>query len=229
MCKRVFRVKLFVSSIHSCIHHHLYPNTKKDMAWMVSRLLQLLLVAYQPRIGGRPPQDNIHTACANVCSEWKGGRSPSLFIISSVILLLLSSSSRSIQEDDEDNTHHYYFYHHHSSLCPKSTWTQEKCSQIHLNVLISSKFTYFASTPTFIISPSSWPAASIFNFCGSESHGDHAWVRGSRQTRLLLYNIINNNNYFNPFTPARIIKIIHAITIQNKKYWPEVRVSERER
>ena len=32
MCKRVFRVKLFVSSIHSCIHHHLYPNTKKDMA-----------------------------------------------------------------------------------------------------------------------------------------------------------------------------------------------------
>jgi hypothetical protein len=32
MCKRVFRVKLFVSSIHSCIHHHLYPNTEKDMA-----------------------------------------------------------------------------------------------------------------------------------------------------------------------------------------------------
>ena len=116
-----------------------------------------------------------------------------------------------------------------TTLCPKSTWTQEKCSQIHLNVLISSKFPYFASTPTFIISPSSWPSASIFNFCGSESHGDHAWVRGSRQTRLLLYNIINNNNYFNPFTPARIIKIIHAITIQNKKYWPEVRVSERER
>jgi hypothetical protein len=64
----VFRVKLFVSSIHSCIHHHLYPNTEKDMAWMVSRLLQLLLVAYQPRIG-RPPQD-IRTACANVCLEW---------------------------------------------------------------------------------------------------------------------------------------------------------------
>jgi len=32
MCKRVFRVKLFVSSIHLCIHHHLYPNTDKDMA-----------------------------------------------------------------------------------------------------------------------------------------------------------------------------------------------------
>ena len=150
MCKRVFRVKLSVSSIHLCIHHyyHLYPNTEKeDMAWMVSRLLQLLLVAYQLIVTGIP-SNNIHRTDANVCSEWKGGRSPSLFIISSVILLL-SSSSRSIQED-EDNTHHYYCYHHHS-LCPKSTWTQEKCSQIHLNVLISSKFPYFASTPTFII------------------------------------------------------------------------------
>jgi len=70
--KNVFRVKLLVSSIHSCIHHHLYPNTARDTDRMVSRLLHaLLLVAYyyyyyQPRIG-HPPQD-IHAACANVSS-----------------------------------------------------------------------------------------------------------------------------------------------------------------
>ena len=125
MCKRVFRVKLFVSSIHSCIHHyyyHLYPNTQKDMAWMVSRLLlQVLPVAYQLIVVTGIPSNNnnIHRTDANVCSEWKGGRSP--LFISSVILLLLSSSS-SIQEDED--THHYYFYHHHS-LCPKSTLTQK--------------------------------------------------------------------------------------------------------
>jgi len=46
------------------------------MDWMVPRLLHdvgdVLPVAYQPRIRGRPPQDNIiiHTAaCANVCFQ----------------------------------------------------------------------------------------------------------------------------------------------------------------
>ena len=45
----MFYVKLVIHSIHSCIHHHLDPNTEKDMDWMVPRLLlhALLLVAYQ--------------------------------------------------------------------------------------------------------------------------------------------------------------------------------------
>ena len=47
MCKHVFNVKLAICSIHSCIHHHLYPNTEKNMGWMVSRLQHALLVAYQ--------------------------------------------------------------------------------------------------------------------------------------------------------------------------------------
>ena len=85
MCKRVFRVKLSVSSIHLWIHHHLYPNnTEKDMDRMVSTrlllLLQLLLVAYhQPIVvvvvvvTGIPSNNNtinIHRTDANASSTW---------------------------------------------------------------------------------------------------------------------------------------------------------------
>ena len=37
--KQMFYVKLLVSSIHSCIHHHLDRNTARDTDIMVSRLL----------------------------------------------------------------------------------------------------------------------------------------------------------------------------------------------
>ena len=40
-------MKLVICSIHSCIHHHQYPNTEKDMDQTVPRLLHALLVAYQ--------------------------------------------------------------------------------------------------------------------------------------------------------------------------------------
>jgi len=72
MCKRVFRVKLFVSSIHSCIHHYyLYPNTEKDMDRMVSRLLHdVLPVAYQPIVVVTgTPSNNIHRTDANMCVQ----------------------------------------------------------------------------------------------------------------------------------------------------------------
>ena len=35
----MFYVKLVIYSVHSCIHHHLYPNTARDTDIMVSRLL----------------------------------------------------------------------------------------------------------------------------------------------------------------------------------------------
>ena len=87
-------VKLVIYSIHSFIHHHLYPNTAREIQTQndLSRLLHvdatLLLVAYyyyyyyQPRIC-HPPQD-IHTACANMSSTWSWWSA--LFIHASIII-----------------------------------------------------------------------------------------------------------------------------------------------
>ena len=143
-------MKLLVCSIHSCIQHHLYSNTGRDMDQTVSRLLHTLLVAYQPTVSIIPRNNIHHRMHANVCSECRGWWSPlvsihddDVFVIkhtrrgggaittTTTIMMMRTTTSTTT-----------------TTLCPKSTWTQIKWSQIHLNVLISSKFPYFASTPT---------------------------------------------------------------------------------
>jgi len=143
ICKHEFNVKLATSSIHLCIHNHLDQNTEKDMGIIVCRLLHddvLLLVVYQPIVSIIP--SNIHRMHANLCSEWSGWSPLSIhvFIIKHTSRGDAITTTTTIMMMRTTSTT--------TTLCPKSTWTQIKWSQIHLNVLISTKFPYIASTPT---------------------------------------------------------------------------------
>jgi len=63
-------MKLLICSIHSRIHHQLYPNTEKDMDQTVSMLLHVLTVAHQPIIISITPRNNIHMMMrANTCVQ----------------------------------------------------------------------------------------------------------------------------------------------------------------
>ena len=138
-------MKLLICSAHSCIHHHMYPNTEKDMDQRGSRLLQhddAHLVAHQPTVTSIP--SSIHRTHANMSLVWRG-RSP-LSIDVFIIIRHTGGGERDTitTTTEDDNEQHPP----PPTLCPKSTWTQIKWSQIHLNVLISTKFPYIASTPT---------------------------------------------------------------------------------
>ena len=131
----------------------MYPNTEKDMDQRGSRLLQhddAHLVAHQPTVTSIP-SSSIHRTDANMCLVCRGLLcSPSLSIHYDVFIIIkharggeLAITLLVLLHDEDDDEHHSLFF-----LCPKSTWTQIKWSQIHLNVLISTKFPYIASTPT---------------------------------------------------------------------------------
>jgi len=146
-------------SIHSCIQHHLYSNTGRDMDQIVSRLLLLLhdvlTVAHQPIVTGI--LSSIHRTDENLCVQSEEDYALLLYP-----LMYWSWFVSRYQEAYNKRRRRYHHTtlrmsssstHHYSTttiffLCPTSTWTQIKWSQIHLNVLISTKFPYIASTPT---------------------------------------------------------------------------------
>ena len=144
-------MKLLVCTIRSCIRHHLYSYTGRDMDQTVSRLLRVLLVAYQPTVS-IIPRNNIHRMHANVCSECRGWWSPLVSIHDDVLVVIkhtrrgggaITTTTTIMMMRTTTSTTTTT-----TLLCPKSTWTQIKWSQIHLNVLIPTKFPYIASTPT---------------------------------------------------------------------------------
>ena len=163
---------IFIQPMQTCVHHHheavglhysfvhsaslVFIYRQRYMDQTVSRLLlRVLLVAYQPTVSIIPRNNNIHHRMhANVCSECRGWWSPlvsihddDVFVIkhtrrggggaittTTTIMMMRTTTSTTTTTT--------------TLLCPKSTWTQIKWSQIHLNVLIPTKFPYIASTPT---------------------------------------------------------------------------------
>ena len=59
----MFYVKLAIHSIHSCIHHHLYPNTARDTDRMVSRLLHAGSILLPTKDRSPTPRRYSHSMC----------------------------------------------------------------------------------------------------------------------------------------------------------------------